>query len=305
MAGSVATVAGGLVGLASAGVVAAVVTMVTRRERPYLPGSIAVVPGAGADPLGVALHHGFAGVEVAVDASLALTGRDAGKGLAVAVLQPLADRVKPTDHGRVYPAQGEPFLLVLDLVSGEGADAYASLDALLREHASMLTRYVNGRVTRGAVTVILTGDRWPRTALAEAYERYAFVEGGAADLEPGGAPAGLVPLVRERLAHLVGWDPRDEWDELPAEARHLVRALVRTAHTQGRQVRFVDVPDTSRTVRRLFWRELLAADVDYIGGGRVAALARFLRDRGAHRRPTHARAGQSPAGSPRQVPTLE
>jgi hypothetical protein len=83
--------------------------------------------------------------------------------------------------------------------------------------------------------------------------------------------------VSEAFAARLGWDPRERWVELPAEARHILRSLVRAAHDDGRQVRFVDVPDRPRRVRLGLWRELRAAGVDYIGSRHVGALARFLR----------------------------
>jgi hypothetical protein len=297
MASSVATVAGGLLGLAGIGAVAACWAVAARRERPYLPGSVAVGLDVARDPLAVALHHGYAGIQLCVssadDGALHLAGGDAqprGPLLERGLLQPLAARVKPTAHGRVYAAQGEPFLVLLELASAADGDlAYPALDALLRQHASMLSRFAGGRLTRAAVTVVLTGPGWPRQAVAGEYERYVFLEGDLGDLESPAAPPSLVPLVGERLAERVGWDPRERWAELPAEARHILRATVAAVHHDGRQIRFVDLPERPKRDRTMFWREALAADVDYVGSTNIAGLARFLRKTGAHRRPTHAR----------------
>jgi hypothetical protein len=194
------------------------------------------------------------------------------------VLAPLAERVKPTAHGRVYPGRPEPFLLLLRLgPDHDPAGAYTALDAQLRGHASMLTRYAGGRIAPGALTVVLSGPHWPRRLLADAYERYAFTEGTFADLDSPTAPPSLVPLVSDGFAARFGWDPRERWVELPPEARHIMRSLVRAAHDDGRWVRFVDVPDRPRRVRLGLWRELRAAGADFIGTADTAALARFLR----------------------------
>jgi hypothetical protein len=296
MASSVATAAAGLLGLAGTGLVAACCAVVARRERPYLPGSIAAGLDVGREPLAVALHHGYAGLHLRVrlddDRALRLAGADGTPGptLERAVLAPLAARVKPTTHGRVYAPQGEPFLLLLESAgelesAGDADAAYEVLAPQLREHASMLSRCIGGRVTRAAVLVVLTGPGWPAGTLAAEYERYAFLEG----MLDTGEPASLVPLIAERIAERIGWDPRERWTELPAEARHLLRSLVAAAHQDGRQIRFVDLPEWPRRDRLTFWREVFAAGADYIGSTNTTGLARFLRKTGAHRRPTHAR----------------
>jgi hypothetical protein len=294
MASSVATMASGLLGLAAAGAVAACWAVLARRERPYLPGSLAIGLDVAREPLARALHHGYAGIHLRValgDAGvLYLAGLDGTPGptLDRAVFAPLAARVKPTAHGRVYAAQGEPFLVLLEQAD-PGEDAYETLVPLLRQHASMLSRCVGGRLTRSAVIVVLTGAGWPARTLAGEYERYAFLEGAPDAVEP---PT-LVPLVADRIAERIGWDPRERWTELPAEARHVLRSVVAAAHRDGRQIRFVDLPEWPRRDRQMFWREVLAADVDYLGSANVAGLARFLRRAGAHRRPTHARVESS------------
>jgi hypothetical protein len=79
---------------------------------------------------------------------------------------------------------------------------------------------------------------------------------GPADLEPGGLPVTVAPLVTEALGARLGWDPREEWPESPAEAWHILRFLIGAAHAGGRRVRFVDVPEDPRAVRTAFWQEL-------------------------------------------------
>src|SRR5688572_29286289 len=99
-----ATVAAGLVGLAGAGSLTALGAALALRPRPYAAGGIAVAAG---DPVATALRHGLAGVELHVRldadgdlhvAAQACAAGEAGETLRRAVLEPLAERVKPTAH---------------------------------------------------------------------------------------------------------------------------------------------------------------------------------------------------------------
>jgi hypothetical protein len=285
MVSSVAVVAGGLVGLGAAGAAAAAGSASARRERPYLPGSHADRAHLLRDPL-APLRLGYASVEVAV--RLDVEGRlrlgpddpDPARTLERLVLAPLHARVP----ARTRPSVHEPLCLLVELL-GDPVRTYAALDAQLRAYAPMLTRYHDGTVTPGAVTVLITGAAAARERLAAQCDRYAFLDGTFGDLGEGSPPA-LVPLVSEDVAVRFGWDGHDA---MPAEERHLLRVLVRAAHADGRRVRFFGVPDRPRAVRLAFWRELRAAGVDLLGSADPTALSRFLRARGVRTRLARAR----------------
>jgi hypothetical protein len=268
MTSSAATLASGLLGLAAVGGVAAVGATVARRHRPYLPCGIAV--DATADPLTGTLRQGLAGLEVSVRIDTEWQLRLAEGSLEHLVFAPLARRVTEAPNGRVYGGWSEPFLLLLRLDgAGAGVATLVALEALVARYESLFTRYVDERLTPGPVTLLVTGPGWPPVDSAS-----IFVEG---HVDAPCGPPSLVPLVYESLTRRLGWDPREPWRELPAEARHIVRALVRQAHEEGRRLRFVDVPEKPAGVRRALWRELRAAGVDYHSSRHVAALARFLR----------------------------
>jgi hypothetical protein len=297
MENALATFATGLAGLAASGVLAALAAARVRRGRPYLAAGLLVALDGPVDPAATAARAGFAGVEVGVRVDADTTAPtlrltcvmppgEPAPTFDQAVLTPLATRVAGNPLGRVHARRAEPFLLMVradpepDPDTGEvratGLE-YQTLDRLLRPHAAILTTFLGGRVIPGAITVVLTGPHWSRADLLGAYERYAFLEGRFADLEPGGLPSGVAPMVTESLAARLGWSEREVWPEFPAEARHILRALVRAAHADGRRVRFADVPEGPRAVRTLFWQELQAADVDVIASRHRGALARFLR----------------------------
>jgi hypothetical protein len=262
MTSDAATLASGLLGLAATGGAAAVGATVARRQRTYLPGGIAIAPDGSPDPLTGPLRLGMAGLELLVRVDAEWQLRLGGGSLEHLVFEPLARRVAAAPNGRVYGGWSEPLLLLLRLDRGaSGVAALVALEALVARYEAL------GRAT--AVTVLLTGPGWPPSDSA------ALLVEGHVDA-PGGPPS-AVPLVYESLAGRLGWDPREPWRELPPEARHIVRALVRQAHDEGRRLRFVDVPEKPAGVRRAMWRELCAAGVDYHSSRHAAALARFLR----------------------------
>ncbi|WP_327006575.1 hypothetical protein OHA72_04430 [Dactylosporangium sp. NBC_01737] len=307
MSNGLATVASGLVGLAAMGALAAARA---RRGRPYLADGLLVAVDGPADPVATAVRAGFAGVEVAVRLDhdtrppvlrldCVMPAGEPAPTFEAAVLEPLATLVDESPLGRVHPRRAEPFLLLVHADPGVAAPRpgqpphqrsvngtaalqaarpeYEALDLLLRPRAEMLTTFLGGRVVPGAITVVLTGPYWSRADLLGAYERFAFLEGRFADLEPGGLPVTVAPLVTEALGARLGWDPQEEWPEFPAEARHILRSLVGAAHAGGRRIRFVDVPEGPRAARTAFWQELRAAGVDLIASHHRGPLARFLR----------------------------
>ncbi|GAA2377617.1 hypothetical protein [Dactylosporangium salmoneum] len=297
MEDALANVATGLVGLASTGALAALAVARARRGRPYLAGGLLVALDGPLDPAAAAARAGFAGVEVGVRIdpdttsptlrlTCALPPGEPAPTFDQAVLTPLATRAAGNPLGRVHARRAEPFLLMVRAEPDPDPDTgtvratgreYETLDRLLRPHAALLTTCLGGRVVPGAITVVLTGPHWSRADLLGAYERYAFLEGRFADLEPGGLPPSVAPWVSAPLATRLGFDAREDWPEFPAEARHILRSLVRAAHADGRKVRFAEVPEGPRRVRNAFWRELRAAEADVIASRHRGALARFLR----------------------------
>lgn len=259
-----------------------------RRPAPYLPAGHALAPREATDPLPEVLRHGLAGLTVAVrpgpHGELYLGSGDPrpGRTLRRLVLSPLLSRAR--DRGGVLcHDQRVPFRLVIEF-AGPGRDAgtllqaYRLLDSQLREHAPVLSRCVGTVLEPGAVTVAITGIVDVRELLAGQHERYAFVDGSFGDIGSRGSPPALVPMISEQWRRHFGWDGLEP---LPAEERHQLHALVRSAHAEGRTVRIAGVPDGSRRARRAVWDELLAAGVDVIADPDQAALAGHLRRRSA------------------------
>jgi len=201
---------------------------------------------------------------------------DRRRTLARLVLEPLLARVRA--RGRVHPAQHQPFSVVLEPAGGlPAARLLDLLEDELTGYTEMLTHCRAGTVRHAPVLVALAGA--PRGALSRRESRLFFAEGTLADVDTGAATS-VVPLVGEHVAWRFGWDGRGE---IPAEERHVLRALVAAARAEGKRVRLFGVPEKRRAVRRAYWRELHAAGVDLIGARDVATLRRFLRAQRSHR----------------------
>ncbi|RJU02717.1 hypothetical protein D6T65_00930 [Arthrobacter frigidicola] len=231
-------------------------------------------------PLLDALQHGFTSVEAdvwLVDGEL-LVAHDledvrAGATLESLYLKPLDELV--TGHGgSVYPGWEGEFQLLIDIKS-EAAPTYAAIEEELAEHRTMLTRYTHGKTKAGAVTAVISGNR-PLSVMSGADQRFGFYDGRAADL--GGAlPAELMPLISNNWQQLFAWRGVGE---MPAAEREKLTAYVAAAHAQGARVRFWATPDLPGPAREAVWAELLAAGVDHINTDDLAALERFLAERG-------------------------
>jgi hypothetical protein len=285
VAENLTTIVGAVAGLAGATGGAGVgFSLLRRRARPYLPGGHALAGPNASDPLPAVLDHGLAGLTVPVrpgphgELYIGPGGPQPGRTLRRLVLQPLFTRARARD-GRLCADQRVPFRLVVE-IGGATRDAdtllraYHRLDQQLRDHAPLLSRYAEGRLEPGAVTVTVAGIVDVRELLAAQPTRYAFVDGTFEDIGSPAAPPALVPMISESWSRRFGWDGREA---ISAEERHQLHALVRAAHDDGHTVRISGLSGGSRAARRAVWDELTAAGVDVIAGADQAALARYLR----------------------------
>ena len=283
MADDVATALGGLAGLAGVTAATTLGFAVARRPRPYLPAGHALAPPEDPDPLPDVLRRGLAGLTVPVrpgphgELFLGPGAPRPGRTLRRLILSPLFARAQQRG-GRICRDQRVPFRLVVEFTGpirdpGLLLRAFRLLDQQLRDHAPLLSRCLDGRLEAGAVTVSIAGIVDVRDLLATQPQRYAFAEGTFDDIGGAAGPA-LVPMVSEQWSRRFGWDGRDE---IPAEERHLLHALVRSAHEDGRIVRMGGLPAAARNARQALWTELGEAGVDVIADADRAGLARHLR----------------------------
>ncbi|MDQ1021337.1 phosphatidylinositol-specific phospholipase C/glycerophosphodiester phosphodiesterase family protein [Streptomyces afghaniensis] len=233
-------------------------------------------------PLFDALDHRFGSVE----ADIYLVGDqllvahdpedlDPARTLESLYLDPLAARVR-ANRGRVYRGYHGSLQLLVDIKT-EGSSTYLELDRHLRRYRHLFTTYAHGRVFRGPVTAVVSGDRAARAPMETQTVRRAFYDGRLADLG-GRAPASFIPLISDNWALNFTWQGVGAF---PDAEREKLRGIVRAAHRRGRKVRFWATPDLAGPAREALWSELLTADVDHLNTDDLAGLEAFLDARRA------------------------
>jgi len=223
-------------------------------------------------PLWDALQHGFTSVEADVllhDGDL-MVGHSRfeirkNRSLTALYLAPLAKRVSEND-GRVYRTT-KRFILLVDFKS----DSVASLEVLqkqLKPYAHILTRYENGKVYPGAVTIVISGNR-PVRQVAALKTRYVFIDGRFTDLRENKSTSDLVPLVSAPWNGTFAWQG---YGEISAKELDKLRLIIKAAHQQGRLVRFWAVPH-----RENIWQVFYNEGVDLINADDLPRLQKFLK----------------------------
>jgi hypothetical protein len=221
-------------------------------------------------PLLDALDHDFCSIEAdiyLVDGQL-LVAHDRSqvrpeRTLQALYLNPLRERVKK-NGGRVYP-HGPEVTLLIDLKS-DWPEIYPALRKVLQSYQEILVSFHDGIRETNAILAIITGNRSKSMFDGEPV-RYAALDGELADLESG-ISADLIPWISDNWYRTFQWRGTGE---MPADQKARLKDIVQKAHRQGRKVRFWGSPD-----QPVFWRELLADDVDLINTDNLQGAQRFL-----------------------------
>jgi len=224
-----------------------------------------------ARPLLDALALGFGSVEADIHLTngVLLVGHDAedlrpGRTLQKLYLEPLRE-LAAKNGGRIY-RDAPPLILLVDIKT-EAEATYAALRLVLAEQGGLLTRFKGTEMERGAVTVILSGNR-PRETLQAEQERLAAFDGRLADLDSGW-PKAFMPLVSDNWRLHFAWKGEGA---VPESDRAKLAGIIARAKADGRMIRFWGVPDGPAA-----WKILRDAQVSLIGTDNLTGLADFLR----------------------------
>ena len=191
-----------------------------------------------------------------------------GRTLRAMYLEPLKEIIKENDLS-VY-GDDKPLILLVDL-KDDGLETYRLLQDILSGYKQMLTRFKDGSIYHGAVTVIVSGNR-PLEYMQAQDLRYAAFDGRIADLCKG-YPATLMPLVSDNWTNYFSWKgdgqmPIDQWAKL--------QGIVEKARSSGYMLRFWATPDRKGEAREKVWEALKDAGVDLIGTDDLKGLETWL-----------------------------
>jgi hypothetical protein len=180
-------------------------------------------------------------------------------------LKPLAEHIKAND-GQIYKGYNKPVTLMIDIKT-EANSTYTALKLMLEKYRSILTRYENGKVIQGVITVVLSGHK-PYDVIKREQNRLAFIDEDLRKTARDTMYANVCEMASCKYSKLLKW--RGEGNISDNEQQKLC-SYVAMAHRSGEKVRLWASPDN-----KAVWHELLKCGVDLINTDRLVALKNFL-----------------------------
>ena len=179
--------------------------------------------------------------------------------------KPLLDHINDND-GQIYKGYANPVTLMIDIKT-EANSTYAALKPLLEKYRTILTRYENGKVIPGLITVVLSGHK-PYDMIKGECSRLAFIDEDLRKTARDTSFANVCEMASCKYSNLIQWRGNGVFSD--AEKDRL-RAYVEMAHKNGEKVRLWASPDNKEV-----WNELLKCGVDLINTDKLVALKNFL-----------------------------
>ena len=184
------------------------------------------------------------------------------QSLEIMYLKPIKELYEK-QRGVIY--SDAPLVLLIDIKS-DAEKTYAALSILLKSYSSILTRYENGEIIQGAVTIILSGHK-AHEMLQKENLRYAFIDQNLLTLEQP-AQNKTYLMASEKYSNVLKWKGSGP---IPEKEKKKLTAIVKCAHEQGKLIRLWASPENENV-----WKELLNCDVDLISTNELEKLRRFL-----------------------------
>lgn len=226
-------------------------------------------------PLFEALEHGFRSVEADIysigDSLFVAHDFDkikSGRTLRNLYLNPLKDIVEQ-NNGLIFKDSTDLILLVD--IKDDSLRTYKLLHDILKDYSSMLSVFEGDNSLKGAVTVIISGNR-AIDYIQKQPKRYAGIDGRIPDLSKN-YPASLMPLVSDN------WNKYFEWKgegAMPESEKEKLNNMAEEARGKGYMLRFWATPESPVTQREKVWQELQSAGVDLIGTDDLNGLTEFF-----------------------------
>jgi glycerophosphoryl diester phosphodiesterase len=191
-----------------------------------------------------------------------------GKTLENLYLKPLAKRIAD-NNGMVYKSYNTTVTLLIDIKT-DAAQTYAVLKKLLNKYSTIFTRFKNGKVTGGPVTIVISGNK-PCEAISSETDRLAFIDADLRDATSQPVASHIYTMASCKYTQLLKWKGEGA---MPNMERQRLKWFIAEAHKTGKKVRLWASPENKNV-----WRELLACGVDLINTDELILLRGFLLDK--------------------------
>jgi hypothetical protein len=144
---------------------------------------------------------------------------------------------------------------------------YAALKPLLEKYSHLLSGFNNGKITPGAITVVLSGHK-PCNMLANEPDRLAFIDEDLRKASRDSSQIDVYQMASCKYSRLLKWRGAGI---MPDNEQQRLCAYVAIAHKNGEKVRLWASPEN-----KLVWQQLLNCGVDLINTDKLAQLKTFL-----------------------------
>lgn len=181
--------------------------------------------------------------------------------------RPVQERII-ANGGFVFPGDDRSLILMIDIKTN-AYKTYKTLLPLLVKYRSILTRYKEGRIIQGPVTVVLTGRK--PYYLQQEKDRLAFIDEDLRKIAGDTSVSEVFPIASCRYTRLLAWDGTGN---ISVADRRKLCSFVQFAHRQGKKVRLWASPE-----KESVWKELLDCGVDLINTDKLEKLKKFLLSR--------------------------
>ncbi len=226
-----------------------------------------------ARPLEDALVNGFTSVEadvlyiygrLYVGHNMPDNKRHSLRQLHKQYLKPLYKRYKK-NNGAIYAGYDQAFYLWID-IKFEPAKTYKKLREILYPFRDMLNYYENGEFHKGAITIILSGER-PFKLLLNDSLQLMTLDGRPSDLAKN-YPSHLMPFISEHAGKVAG---TDDYAKV-GEAEWLrIKSFIEDVHAQDKKTRLWATPENEQ-----LWQQLSDLGIDLINTDELGRLRSFL-----------------------------
>jgi len=179
--------------------------------------------------------------------------------------RPLSERIAE-NNGQVYANYNKPVILMIDIKT-DASNTYEVLKPLLEKYSSMLTRFEDGKIVYGAVTVVLSGHK-PYDMIGNEQNRLAFIDEDLRKVSRDSTTSNMFTMASCKYSRMLRWDGKGVF---PIAERNRLCTFVAMAHRMGEKVRLWASPD-----RKAVWDELLKCGVDLINTDRLVTLRKYL-----------------------------